>query len=124
MYNNLEDSISLTEKTSKKLLPIYLEVLSKIKVIERLKFQNKNEDSDLRNDENNDLESSDIDSKIDIGLSGGDSKKKSKKNLGGQRGGKKEESLLKNKHQVDLRHILGFLNQTEWIQNLNIGNIM
>mgnify|MGYP006889593099 CR=1 FL=1 len=25
---------------------------------------------------------------------------------------------------VDLRHILGFLNQTEWIQNLNIGNIM
>jgi hypothetical protein len=76
MYNNLEDSISLTEKTSKKLLPIYLEVLSKIKVIERLKIQNKNEDSDLRNDENNDFESSDIDSKIDIGLSGGDSKKK------------------------------------------------
>jgi hypothetical protein len=92
MYNNLEDSISLTEKTSKKLLPIYLEVLSKIKVIERLKIQNKNEDSDLRNDENNDFESSDIDSKIDIGLSGGDSKKKSKKNLGGQRGGKKEEN--------------------------------
>ena len=26
--------------------------------------------------------------------------------------------------EVDLRHILGFLNQTEWIQNLNIGNIM
>ena len=25
---------------------------------------------------------------------------------------------------MDLRHILGFLNQTEWIQNLNIGNIM
>lgn len=25
---------------------------------------------------------------------------------------------------LDLRHILGFLNQTEWIQNLNIGNIM
>ena len=23
-----------------------------------------------------------------------------------------------------MRHILGFLNQTEWIQNLNIGNIM
>ena len=27
-------------------------------------------------------------------------------------------------NNVDLRHILGFLNQTEWIQNLNIGNIM
>lgn len=23
-----------------------------------------------------------------------------------------------------MRHILGFLNQTEWVQNLNIGNIM
>jgi hypothetical protein len=31
---------------------------------------------------------------------------------------------LQNKNNVDLRHILGFLNQTEWIQNLNIGNIM
>ena len=37
----------------------------------------------------------------------------------GQRGGKKDD-----KQPVDLRHILGFLNQTEWIQNLNIGNIM
>lgn len=26
--------------------------------------------------------------------------------------------------ECDLRHILGFLNQTEWVQNLNIGNIM
>ena len=23
-----------------------------------------------------------------------------------------------------MRHILGFLNQSEWVQNLNIGNIM
>lgn len=76
MYNNLEDSISLSEKTSKKLLPIYLEVLSKITVIERLK-SNKG-GSDQRKDEFNEFESSDIDSKIDIGLSGGDSKKKSK----------------------------------------------
>jgi hypothetical protein len=26
--------------------------------------------------------------------------------------------------EADMRHILGFLNQTEWIGNLNIGNIM
>lgn len=25
---------------------------------------------------------------------------------------------------ADMRHMLGFLNQSEWIQNLNIGNIM
>ena len=26
--------------------------------------------------------------------------------------------------EADMRHILGFLNQSEWISNLNIGNIM
>ena len=26
--------------------------------------------------------------------------------------------------EPDMRHILGFLNQSEWIGNLNIGNIM
>lgn len=26
--------------------------------------------------------------------------------------------------QVDMRTVLGFLNQNEWILNLNIGNIM
>lgn len=35
LYNNLEDSISLTEKTSKKLLPIYQEVLRKVSQIEK-----------------------------------------------------------------------------------------
>lgn len=37
---------------------------------------------------------------------------------------KKAMKEKQNQQQVDLRHILGFLNQTEWIQNLNIGNIM
>ena len=30
----------------------------------------------------------------------------------------------KKDDQVDMRTILGFLNQNEWILNLNIGNIM
>lgn len=34
-YNSLEESISIVEKTSKKLLPIYQEVLSKISIIEK-----------------------------------------------------------------------------------------
>jgi hypothetical protein len=36
-YNNLEESMSILEKTSKKLLPIYKEVLEKISVIEKKK---------------------------------------------------------------------------------------
>jgi hypothetical protein len=30
----------------------------------------------------------------------------------------------KAEDQIDMRTILGFLNQNEWILNLNIGNIM
>jgi len=44
---------------------------------------------------------------------------------GGRRANSKgSKQKKKNEASVDLRHILGFLNQTEWIQNLNIGNIM
>lgn len=34
-YNNMEGTISLIEKTSTKLLPIYKEILTKIRVIEK-----------------------------------------------------------------------------------------
>jgi hypothetical protein len=35
-----------------------------------------------------------------------------------------EDKKGKGEDQIDLRTILGFLNQNEWIMNLNIGNIM
>jgi hypothetical protein len=34
----------------------------------------------------------------------------------------KTTSILSN--MLDMRHILGFLNQSEWVNTLNIGNIM
>lgn len=33
---------------------------------------------------------------------------------------KKIESI----YEADMRTVLGYLNQSEWIQNINIGNIM
>jgi hypothetical protein len=33
---------------------------------------------------------------------------------------KKVEQL----YEADMRTVLGYLNQSEWIQNINIGNIM
>jgi hypothetical protein len=54
-----------------------------------------------------DIESSDIDSKIGLGQPSGDHKKNNKSN--------KSSKSKKQKAFVDLRHILGFLNQTEWI---------
>lgn len=36
----------------------------------------------------------------------------------------KKTDSKKAEDQVDMRTVLGFLNQNEWILNLNIGNIM
>lgn len=36
----------------------------------------------------------------------------------------KKTDAAKKEDQVDMRTVLGFLNQNEWILNLNIGNIM
>ncbi len=82
-HNGLEDSISLIERTAKKLIPIYKE-LSK-----RMVPQKSLEESFLEEE------------------------------------GK--DSVIEDKGMVaepDLRHILGFLNQSEWVTMLNIGNIM
>ena len=71
------------------------------------------EDSKLA--ESLDIDSSDIESKIGIASNIAEpvpTKKKGK--LGAQKSAKKDESKLKSLN-VDLRHILGFLNQTEWI---------
>ena len=35
-----------------------------------------------------------------------------------------EKKVEPKKDEIDMRTILGFLNQNEWILNLNIGNIM
>lgn len=92
-------------------MPIYQEVLSRICIIER---GNKEDEMSAQQD----IESSDIDSRIGLGqASGNDHHRKNTKS-------KNSIKSRKPKTSVDLRHILGFLNQTEWIQNLNIGNIM
>jgi len=65
-YNNTEGSISIIEKNSKKLLPIYQEVLRRISTVEvKKEVQVVNEDEE-KNDTQFDMESSDIDSKIGI----------------------------------------------------------
>lgn len=90
--NNLESKITLTEKLSKKLYPIYSELIRKISIVE------------VKQDKENEKDA----------LYSSDEEKK-------QKLGNKDKS---KPFDCDLRHILGFLNQTEWVQNLNIGNIM
>ena len=38
--------------------------------------------------------------------------------------GHKFEHVTEPNPEADMRHILGFLNQSEWVTSLNIGNIM
>ena len=113
VLNNLEGSLSIIEKTSKKLLPIYKALCLKIQMIEKKKENmTKSLDADEGNLVNIDIESSDSESKVS-------------KSPTRQKSGKKgKRGAFSRNLDIDLRHILGFLNQTEWIQNLNIGNIM
>jgi hypothetical protein len=108
--NNQHSSISLIEKTSKKLLPIYQELLRKISAVEKKRLFNKQAE--------NNADSSDEES------AGEKSEGKGRK-IKKQKLDPTKAAVVRDKpFECDLRHILGFLNQTEWIQNLNIGNIM
>lgn len=102
--NNLESSLSIIEKTSKKLLPIYIEILKKISTLENKKLEQV-EEMEVSGD------SSDVESRV--GVSSTEQKKKgnsSKSKIGSRKEDKRPKQL-----NVDMRHILGFLNQTEWI---------
>lgn len=125
IQNNLDGSISLIEKTSKKLLPIYKALLSKISTIERkkepLKKGKELDDRTINDLSPNEFESSD-ESRNEGDKAGKGKRSPSRPKSSGK--GKKVSAQKRGGQNVDLRHILGFLNQTEWIQNLNIGNIM
>ena len=121
-FNNENESISLIERTSKKLLPIYQEVLKIVSTVEKHKpdlLHNANEDDAHISG----IESSDIDSKIGVAIQAEPQPTKKKPAKTSKQPAAKKDDKKKGP-PVDMRHILGFLNQTEWIQNLNIGNIM
>ena len=118
--NNLDGSISLVEKTSKKLLPIYKALLYKIATIENKRDQLK-KNKDLDNKSKiiiNDFESSD-DSRNNNEEEDNSSYLKGKRSPSRSKsqpnGTKKHAGQKRPGQNVDLRHILGFLNQTEWI---------
>lgn len=118
--NNLDGSISLVEKTSKKLLPIYKALLYKIATIENKRDQlKKNKDLDDKSKIIiNDFESSD-DSRNNNEEEDNSSYLKGKRSPSRSKsqpkGSKKHAGQKRPGQNVDLRHILGFLNQTEWI---------
>ena len=77
-FNNVNESLSLVEKTAKKLLPIYQDILRKIQTVERKK-ENEEEIEEKHDISGLDIDSSDIDSKIGLAINGENTDKKKKK---------------------------------------------
>ena len=111
----LEQSISLVERSSLKMCPVVKEVRKRL-----VNAQKMNQNSGTSNEKKSmDTEAiaGEIDNSTDEHLLN------------------KDESKLKSavtnedpddieEEKPDMRSVLGFLNQNEWIYNLNIGNIM
>ncbi|CDW85759.1 UNKNOWN [Stylonychia lemnae] len=123
--NNLEDSISLIERSAKKLLPIYKELHKRLVQIRKsATVEQKSNKNDFETDR---MESDDL---TDIDLLNDNSNNKRglrNKSLGRITELKKRDPSNEKKlgdNLLDMRHMLGFLNQSEWVTSLNIGNIM
>ena len=97
--NFLEQSISLVERSSLKMFPVIREVRRRV-VNSEISPDEENKQQKQRNKDNSNDNSSE-------------------KN---REGGDDDDDLEEEK--PDMRSVLGFLNQNEWIYNLNIGNIM
>lgn len=127
-YNILEESISMIERTALKLLPIMKELGNKLagtngkKGLDAFHAAPGLGDKQLA-DKNKGFDkktlSSELKEKVinqDKGMVLNEDDQKTHK-LPGDKPSTKED-------QIDMRTVLGFLNQNEWILNLNIGNIM
>ena len=114
-HNYLEDSMSLIERSAKRLMPVVEEILQRM-VVEEIKLS-----EDKRKPEEA------------IGSSGGGGRVGSSGTAAGSSARKRMSGRVlesgggagnKSRMEADMRGILGYLNQTEWVNNLNIGNIM
>lgn len=128
--NSLEESISLAEKSAKKLLPIFQELLNRAVQFSASMQAQLLQSVDIYGPKDS---SEYIDEKLDIGqtdINVDNSKSRERLSLEKKRSGsqqaKKKPPAMSNliSKMVDMRHILGFLNQSEWVNSLNIGNIM
>lgn len=124
--NDLEAPISLTEKSSVFLKNIYIELLRIIKPLERSADKKTTQlqrqmESDTANSQRLHTLEEELDDEYLLASKAGSkpapgANSRSQSSVSG--GGSKKQKV------ADMRHVLGFLNQSEWIISLNIGNIM
>lgn len=136
-YNILEESISMIERTALRLLPIMKELGNKLAGTTGNKgstaFHNNVpiESTELRGSVTEksqmlDSHKKSLDQNLVHKKSMNDKGLVLADDIAEEEDEKKDGEKKKagDSEQVDMRTILGFLNQNEWILNLNIGNIM
>lgn len=127
-YNILEESISMIERTALKLLPIMKELGNRLagtngkKGLDAFHAAPGLGDKQLA-DKNKGFDKKTLSSELKEKVINQD--KGMVLNEDDQKTHKLPEDKPSSKEdQIDMRTVLGFLNQNEWILNLNIGNIM
>ncbi|CAI2372323.1 unnamed protein product [Moneuplotes crassus] len=117
--NQLDEGISLMEKAAKKIHPVIKEVLNKL-IKEKKISPNKKISKLFEMDDPNNQQILEVDKEIEELIKDEDAQlgiMSTSKN-------KFDDSDLDFEEKLDMRSVLGYFNQSEWIGNINIGNIM
>lgn len=117
--NQLDEGISLMEKAAKKIHPVIKEVLSRL-VREKKRISNKKITKLLEGNDPSSQQILEVDKEIEELIKDEDAQFE---NLN-QSKNKLDDSDLEFEEKLDMRSVLGYFNQAEWITNINIGNIM
>ncbi len=107
-FNNLESPLSMIEKTAKRILPVINNVQKCL--IKEKRFLRKKPSLSEEAKEGSGMASVPDEDEEDMESINQEEDNEAKK--------------IENQYEADMRSVLGYLNQSEWISNINIGNIM
>jgi hypothetical protein len=123
--NHMDEGVSLMEKAAKKIQPIIKEVVQRLvgekkRVRKQTNKKGSNVLFNFKDNPKQDVIDADIDKDIDD-LMKSDGSKYDMENIM-----EKPDFDMDNEFEekLDMRAVLGYFNQNEWVNNINIGNIM
>ena len=120
--NHMDEGISLMEKAAKKIHPVIKEVLKRLVKEKKRKYNKKKDGSnvllDFKDKKDNNQEDVEIDKEIQEII------KENEEFNSKPQAKEQNDSDGDFEDELDMRAVLGYLNQSEWISNINIGNIM
>lgn len=121
----MDEGVSMMEKAAKKIHPIIKEVLDRL-VKEKKRIKNKKNKKgsnvlfNFKDSSNNNLIEADIDQDIEDFMNS----EGSKADINEQMKNQNFEIDNEFEEKLDMRAVLGYFDQNQWVNNINIGNIM